>query len=304
MACTRRQKSPRGDAGIVVIMVRAHTSGASPAGLSEYAKRAAGGCLTACRVVRRARSIARALPCIRLFRPRGARTRGACSPGRLLRLAILDLVVVGLVGDEDVLDELEAGRRIERAGRDRHALLAGRTPEQIAAATAAKSALRRTRGAIPDETVGGDELEPIFGHARHRGMMTARAPALRAMTCDHIARRSMDAVTHGAAQTAARMRRFIGHESSCGIAPSIAPQGAPFASPVRRGDTRLEREALPTYTRALPWGDPHEESPGRPRVAAHLGCRARPEADAGRRASEAARRCRALQHRVGGGQAR
>src|SRR5271154_1882787 len=61
-------------------------------------------------------------------------------PLRELRRAVGDRVVVGFIGHEDVLDELQVGRRIERAGHDAEPLVlaAGRAPEQAAAATPAE----------------------------------------------------------------------------------------------------------------------------------------------------------------------
>ena len=79
-----------------------------------------------------------------------------------------------------------------------------RVPEQARAADPAKAAAGLLGGAIPGELVAGDErLESICRHRGVGAMVTVPAPALAAMTGDHLTQGRVGAVADGAAQAPA-----------------------------------------------------------------------------------------------------
>src|SRR5207249_3964029 len=68
---------------------------------------------------------------------------------RVLLQPVLDLVVIAAMGDKNVSDRAQPGRRVETASGDRDDIAADALPEQARPAFAAKAALREARRSIP-----------------------------------------------------------------------------------------------------------------------------------------------------------
>src|SRR5215813_10017710 len=97
------------------------------------------------------------------------------------RHAVLEAVVVALVGDINVADELQPRLAIDGAGHDRDRRGAIALPEQIAAAGLAEATLRLGRGAVPGKALLHRQAE--IGEICRRRMNEAAAgtPAHAAM---------------------------------------------------------------------------------------------------------------------------
>ena len=117
----------------------------------------------------------------------------------------MNLVVVGLIADEDVLLDGKAGRGVQRTGRDAHRVAADGVPKQIASAGLAKSALRALGRLKPSQgfrTREGDIGSERAGHCRE---MAAGSAALLAMAGNNTAQRSRHCKAHATAKASAQM---------------------------------------------------------------------------------------------------
>src|SRR5260370_37097916 len=147
-----------------------------------------------------------------LPRSTGGSTRGlALAAVWVLLQPILDLVIIAAMGDEDVADRVQPGRRVKTAGGDRDQVAADALPEQARPAFAAKTALREARGLIPAQAALLIEAEIGERRVGIGADMTVEAAALPAMTIHHIAQGAGDGEADGAAFAMPSDRKLLGH---------------------------------------------------------------------------------------------
>ena len=100
----------------------------------------------------------------------------------------------------DLARHPKAGRRIQRSRHDRYPVLVMPPPEQVAAATAAETALRRLRRGKPGQGRALRYGQAVGGDLRCRGMMAGCLGALAAMAVNHVPERPAGGVGDTAAQ--------------------------------------------------------------------------------------------------------
>src|SRR5688572_20152890 len=119
---------------------------------------------------------------------------------RVLGQSVPDLVVVALVGDEDVLLDVGARGRLEGAHGNRDRILLDRVPEQRGAAGRAEPALDLVRGAEPGDVELAVDLERLARHVGGHPVMAGRLPALGAVAGIRRLQLALDLEFHGAAK--------------------------------------------------------------------------------------------------------
>src|SRR5688572_5694560 len=129
--------------------------------------------------------------------------RSAGSPPespRVLGQPVLDLVVIALVGDEDVLFDVGARGRFEGAHGDRDRVLFDRVPEQRGAAGRAEPALDLVRGAEPGDVELAIDLERLARHVGGHPVVAGSLPALGAVAGVRRLQLALDLEFHGSAK--------------------------------------------------------------------------------------------------------
>src|SRR3954451_9529448 len=123
----------------------------------------------------------------------------ALSVGRKLGQPVVDLVVVALIGHEDVDAAREVRRRVEGARQHRDFGVAVAPPEQRRAAGAAKAPSGKIGSPVPAELALALDRERRGRQVRGGVVVAGLAPALGAVAIDHAAQRAAGGEAYGAA---------------------------------------------------------------------------------------------------------
>lgn len=122
------------------------------------------------------------------------------SVSRKLRQPVGNLVVIALIGDEDMLRRFQIRRRIQRAGPYADVTAVSGLPKELRAASIAKPPPGDRGRLVPAQSWRRQHAQ-VLGGARGRGLkMPAGAAAHGAVAVDHRPQGTVDLETHRSAQ--------------------------------------------------------------------------------------------------------